>query len=56
MHVEKVACPKCNSLVWINVPDDKEIDEVGYSFILGSDATQSCPECRIEIQIRYRYD
>ncbi len=30
MNNEKVACPSCNELIWIPVPNGKNIAEVSY--------------------------
>ena len=54
-HVERIACPHCNQLVWVNVPADKRVESLspGY-WSSGNDcAKQSCPECGRRIYVNY---
>ena len=53
MYVEKISCPHCNELIWVNVPDGKKIIEIGTVFFLGQDAKQNCNKCGKVVLIRY---
>jgi len=53
---EKVACPHCDKLVWIPVPDNNSVREVSHTsqfFSLKefSDQKKKCPYCKNTIYI-----
>lgn len=54
MKTEKVACPHCNELMWINVPDDRIISAVQPGYTSYSSQEQKCPNCKMMTFVEYR--
>lgn len=54
MKNEKVFCPHCNELMWVNVPDDQVLGSVDTSSWNTWHAKQKCPSCGKKVYLYYR--
>lgn len=54
MRNEKVSCPHCNELMWLNVPDDMILASVGTTSWETWHAKQKCPNCGKKVYLYYR--